>query len=232
MDVTDRSGTTAKLTEAKWGRFTKALNEFDGWVSRLRADFGAAAADFVVTHRLVETEIEQSRDLKKVLGGLHTHGYDLSLVESSDEMFRVKVVERETSAARHVTVPVELLAAPAYANLRRTYARLVDIVGAPPFTIALGKKREIAETFEQLRQTALDLAKDGIHVSRFKGLGEMNAPELRDTTMDPAKRMLIRVEVEDAAAADAVFSLLMGDQVEPRRLFIEQNAKDVRFLDV
>ena len=78
----------------------------------------------------------------------------------------------------------------------------------------------------------IDLAKEGIQVSRFKGLGEMNPSELWDTTMDPARRMLVRVEVEDASNADRIFSMLMGDQVEPRREFIEQNAKDVRFLDV
>ncbi|MDX6508404.1 MAG: gyrase subunit, partial [Gaiellaceae bacterium] len=72
----------------------------------------------------------------------------------------------------------------------------------------------------------------GIQLSRFKGLGEMNYGQLWETTMDPARRMLIRVDVEDASAADLRFSRLMGDQDEPRRLFIEQNAKDVRFLDV
>ena len=71
-----------------------------------------------------------------------------------------------------------------------------------------------------------------MQVGRFKGLGEMNASELWDTTMNPANRMLVKVEVEDAAAADTIFSMLMGDQVEPRRDFIEQNARDVRFLDV
>jgi DNA gyrase subunit B len=60
----------------------------------------------------------------------------------------------------------------------------------------------------------------------------MNPEELWETTMNPANRMLVRVEVEDAAAADRIFSMLMGDQVEPRREFIESNAKDVRFLDV
>ena len=84
----------------------------------------------------------------------------------------------------------------------------------------------------ELRYNSLELAKEGVQLGRFKGLGEMDPSELWETTMDPAKRVLVRVEVEDAAQADLIFSTLMGDQVEPRRLFIEQNAKDVRFLDV
>ena len=89
-----------------------------------------------------------------------------------------------------------------------------------------------AETFEGLRDRAVELTKEGIQISRFKGLGEMNYKQLWDTTMDPARRILIRVDVEDASRADLWFSRLMGDQVEPRKDFIEQNARDVRFLDV
>ena len=71
---------------------------------------------------------------------------------------------------------------------------------------------------------------DGIQ--RFKGLGEMPAKELWDTTMDPATRVLIKVTLADAAAADDLFSVLMGEDVELRRSFIQRNAKDVRFLDI
>jgi DNA gyrase subunit B len=232
MDVRDRAGTEWKLTEARWNRFSRALTEFEGWSSRLRSDFGAAPADFVVTHRLVETTAAEVADVKKALGSLDPNGYDVAVVEAAAESFKAKVIERETSAATHITVPAALLASPVYDHLKKAYARLVEIVGLPPFTITLGKKTRTAETFGALRHEALELAKEGIQISRFKGLGEMDPEDLWKTTMDPATRMLIRVEVEDAAAADLIFSMLMGDQVEPRREFIEQNAKDVRFLDV
>ena len=71
-----------------------------------------------------------------------------------------------------------------------------------------------------------------IDVSRFKGLGEMDWQELGDTTMDPATRTLLQVSVDEAAIADEIFSTLMGDDVDARRGFIQENAKDVRFLDI
>jgi len=231
-EVTDRGGTKQKLTEARYGRFSRALHEFEGWASRLRADFGTGPANFVIDHRLVETEAGVAGDVEEALAALARNGYELSVVEETPEGARVRVVERETSAATHVVLPTGLFTSPVYANLRKTYARLVEIVGAPPFELVLGKKTARPETFEELRAQALDLAKEGLRPRRFKGLGEMDPEELAQTTMDPTRRMLIRVEVEDAAGADQVFSTLMGDQVEPRRLFIEQNAKDVRFLDV
>jgi DNA gyrase subunit B len=231
MDVTDREGQTQKLTESRYGRFAKVLHEFDGWVSRLREDFGASAASFVVDHRLVETDARPGT-VEQALQTVDANGHELAVLESSDEAVHLRVVERETGASSTVVVPGELLASPIYANVRKTYARLAEIVGSPPFTIAIGKKVRTAKTFTELREHALELAKEGVQISRFKGLGEMDAEELAETTMNPANRMLIRVEVDDAAAADQVFSMLMGDQVEPRREFIEQNARDVKFLDV
>jgi len=232
MEVASRDGATQKLTEARYGRFARALHDFEGWSNRLRTDFGAPAANFVVAHRLVETDAEDAEAMERALAQIEPNGFEVSVLETTADGVRVKVVERETSAAEHVVVPTTLLGSPVYAGLRKSYARLQEVVGAPPFTITFGKKSAIADTFEALRSRTLDLAKEGIQVGRFKGLGEMDAEELASTTMDPSRRLLVRVTVEDAAAADLVFSMLMGDQVEPRREFIEQNAKDVKFLDV
>jgi DNA gyrase subunit B len=231
MEITDRAGGSQKLTEARYKRLAAALAEFEGYAARLRSDYGAPTVNFLIEHRLVEGA-EAGGDLKKALDSVELDGYELDLVDKVGEAFRVKVVEKETGAAKHVTVPAELLASPHYAQLATRYAKLQEIAGPPPYTITFGKKTRHADTFEQLRHRAIDLAKEGIEVGRFKGLGEMDPEDLWETTMNPANRMLIRVEVEDAAAADLAFSMLMGDQVEPRRLFIEQNARDVRFLDV
>ena len=143
------------------------------------------------------------------------------------------MVETETSATTDVEVPAALFESPIYDRVHKAHGRLAEIVGGlPPFALRLGKNAEQALTFDQLRDLALALAKSGIQITRFKGLGEMNASELWQTTMDPTRRMLIRVDVEDAAAADLWFSRLMGDEVEPRREFIEQNALEVKNLDV
>jgi DNA gyrase subunit B len=231
--VHDRNGDEVKLTEARWKRFTSSLAEFEGWSARLRSDFGHHAADLVISHRLVELEALTPDAVETALKSLPANGYTLSVLGKDADGLHVKVVEESTSSAEHVMLTSDLLASPIYTNLRKAHARLIEVAGPPPFTLQLGKKRAAAQTFSELRSSALDLAKEvGIQLSRFKGLGEMNESQLWETTMDPQKRLMIRVDVEDAHAADQVFSMLMGDQVEPRRLFIEENAKDVQFLDV
>jgi DNA gyrase subunit B len=233
LAVRDRTGAEVKLTEAKWKKFTGALAEFEGWFARLRADYGHHAAELVTGHRLVELDAVTPADVERAIAQLPSNGYTLSVLERDNEGLQVKVVEEATSAAQSIRLSAELLSSPIYANLRKAYGKLREVVGPPPFTLALGKKTADANTFSDLRSQSLDLAKEvGIQLSRFKGLGEMNAEQLWETTMDPAKRLLVRVDVEDAHAADQLFSMLMGDQVEPRRVFIETNARDVKVLDV
>jgi DNA gyrase subunit B len=97
------------------------------------------------------------------------------------------------------------------------------------------RRGDDAKGIEDLRELLTEVrsgGQKGMQVTRFKGLGEMNAEELRDTTLNPENRTLIQVTMEDAAAADDLFRILMGDKVEPRREFIEKHALEVKNLDV
>jgi len=231
IEITDRDGNRVSLTEHRYGKFVKDLNTFEGYLARLGAAFGDAAR-FVIAHRLVEHDAATLKEVEQLVGDAPANGYELSVAGREDGHLRVKIVELETSAASHVDLPAELVESEVYEKLRIAYERVAAQSGLPPFTLRHGKKTLVAETFEELREGVLTLAKEGLHLSRFKGLGEMNPEQLWETTMDPERRLLVRVDVEDASAADQMFSVLMGDQVEPRRAFIEQNARDVRFLDV
>ena len=106
-------------------------------------------------------------------------------------------------------------------------------VSSMPKTAARGKDADVTiESLEALVDFFIAAGKKGFDVNRYKGLGEMNPDTLWETTMDPAKRTLLQVKAEDHTEADLMFTTLMGDQVEPRRKFIEDNALDVKNLDI
>ena len=119
-----------------------------------------------------------------------------------------------------------------YRQFLRVHGQLIELAGTPPFTVRLGEHEAEALSFEELRRCVLQVAQRGSKLQRFKGLGEMNADQLGETTMAPETRTLQQVTMEDAYAAGELFSMLMGDQVEPRRDFIETHAKSVTNLDV
>src|SRR5689334_15302723 len=146
LQVSDRDGADVKLTEAKWKRFTGALAEFEGWFARLRSDYGHHAAELVTGHRIVELDAATPVDLEAVLASLPSNGFTLSVLDHDADRVSVKVVEEETSAAQTVGLSAELLASPIYAHLRSSYEKLVDVVGPPPFSVALGKHTAAPET--------------------------------------------------------------------------------------
>ena len=103
---------------------------------------------------------------------------------------------------------------------------------APPFITGTNGTSEEISTREALLEKVLAAAKKDLSIQRYKGLGEMNPEQLWETTMNPEKRTLLQVRIDDAVETDGIFSILMGDAVEPRRKFIEDNALDVRNLDI
>jgi DNA gyrase subunit B len=111
-----------------------------------------------------------------------------------------------------------------------------EYLAQPPlFKVFKGKNKNLVERYaftEDERDALIAELGPGAKVQRYKGLGEMDPAELKETTMDPERRTMLRVELDDAIAADETFTILMGDKVEPRREFIEQNAKYVSNLDI
>jgi len=188
---------------------------------------------FLEESQILDRGIRTPEELLEALGREQAKNepYTTELVSSDDGLIRVKATERRSNLARTHRLRRSLFDANEYRQLSRVHAELVKLAGTPPFTVKLGEETDDALSFEELRRAVLAVAGKGVKLQRFKGLGEMNADQLRETTMDPTTRTLAKVTMDDAAAADRLFTMLMGDKVEPRREFIEENAR-VATLDV
>jgi DNA gyrase subunit B len=236
LEIHDRNGKSFKLTESRWKRLTRLLKQYEGWASALRAAHGQGVVSFMQEARLLEEQIVDSAALIRHVSSEESngdgHAYKLKLIAEEPDEIVVRTFEEKSGLASTHHLRRAALDATEYHRLADVHRDLVALTGEPPFTVRLGDTSSDAATFEELRDQVLTIAQRGIDYYRFKGLGEMDAEELRETTMDPETRTLVQVTMEDAASADLVFSMLMGDQVEPRRAFIEENARLVTNLDV
>jgi DNA gyrase subunit B len=232
--VFDRHGTQFKLTEARWQKYSRLLKQYEGWASALRAEYGHDMVTFLEESALLDEQVSTVDGARELVSreGMEGEPYSTELLDEDGERLRIRAVETKTGLARTIHLRTALFADSEYQAFVRVHAQLVDLAGTPPFDVRLNDAPEEALSFESLRDAVLKVAQKGISLQRFKGLGEMNADQLRETTMDPASRTLQQVTMDDAATADRLFSMLMGDQVEPRRAFIEDNARAVANLDV
>jgi len=234
FELTDANGETKKLTSSRWQAYVRRSKEYEGWGSSLQAEFGHEVVRFLEESSLLDEGVGSVESAAELLRADAPEGatFDTEVLDATDSLLVVKALERKSGLARTHRLPAELFSHYDYRKFTEVHEALLKQVGRPPFEIEFGGRRNVALSFQALRGAVLELARHGVQLTRFKGLGEMNADQLRETTMDPASRTLARVTLEDATAADQIFSMLMGDQVLPRREFIEAHAKEVRFLDV
>ena len=234
FEITDSEGKTLKLTKDRWQRYVRQSKEYEGWSTALQAEFGNEVIRFVAESRILDEAVISIDEVRKVLSD-PDHEDDIfrtEILSKEGEDTVVKAVHNVSGLARNHTLPARLFESNEYRRFADIHAQLLSSIGRPPFKVTLKDRLEEAATFTEIYTAVLDLAKHGVQLTRFKGLGEMNADQLRETTMDPASRTLQRVTLEDATAADQIFSMLMGDQVAPRRDFIETYAKEASNLDV
>ncbi len=234
IQVFDRYNKPFKVTDARWKRFSRLLKQYEGWAAALRAAHGHGVVAFIEQARLLDENVTDVDGLLRLLSreGDEADPFTCALVRETETEVVVRTIERRTGLATTHELRRSALEANEYQRLASVHKELVELVGSPAFTVTLADNTAEAHSFTDLHDAILDVAQKGVQYYRFKGLGEMDPDELRETTMDPASRTLVRVTMEDAASADLVFSMLMGDQVEPRRAFIEDNARLVTNLDV
>jgi DNA gyrase subunit B len=234
FELTDANAKSRKLTDARWQRFNRRLKEYEGWADSLQAEFGHEAIRFLSESQILDAGAATIAGVKKLIEAEdpEEEPFETELISSDAEHLHVKAIHRRDGLAQSHLLPAALFKSSEYRHLVEVHAELLKQVGRPPFEVRLGDKRREADSFAELRRAILDLARHGVSMQRFKGLGEMNADQLRETTMDPATRTLQRVTIEDAALAERIFADLMGDKVEPRKAFIERHANEVKFLDV
>lgn len=181
----------------------------------------------------ITTRADLEKDKLEVLGArLAALGHDVSAPEPDEEhgLFQLRV-RSATRGRREFLVNLELWQTVELRQMAKLHPTLA-LLANPPLVVRHNGSVDELDSKEALLAHLMDAGKKGLVIQRYKGLGEMNPDQLWETTMDPARRRILEVRIDDAVEADRLFSVLMGDAVESRRQFIEDNALDVRNLDI
>ena len=178
--------------------------------------------------RALFADLAKVEDLKNLL---RREGFDVTDSKFDPEHSLHEFTAKDERLPNAAPVNHALHHASEYLTVQSLHEQLKDF-DRPPFKIQNGEGIQEAPNRKALIEMLMGAVKAKYHIQRYKGLGEMNPEQLWETTMDPAKRRLLQVRIEDAVEADGLFSILMGDAVEPRRRFIEDNALNVTNLDI
>jgi DNA gyrase subunit B len=175
------------------------------------------------------------KSLREVMNKTHP---EISFLEfylkpdSSSEMHnRLLLKSQRNGSLRTTEIDIHFLNSPDFKEIQKYFQEL-ETIGNPPYSIEIDNQSIPVNSLNDVLPTVLDYARKGKDIQRYKGLGEMNPEQLWETTMRPDTRVLLQVKIEAAMEADQMFTVLMGDNVEPRREFIEQHALEVRNLDI
>jgi DNA gyrase subunit B len=213
--------------------FLKRLSEFEklmDWFVMRRYD--PALVRLLLGEDVDPDLLKDHGKLEQVLGAVREHIPEATVGEVGfDEEHQSHKVEIRRQGTKALLLEEDFVKSPEYRTLRRLYEGVRDL-GRPPYFVRVkAVESEVAGSGELL-DFVLQVAKKGLTIQRYKGLGEMNPQQLWDTTMDPERRTLRQVAVEDSMQADDMFTVLMGDAVEPRKEFITKHALEARNLDI
>lgn len=231
-----------EIAGAALGKLVKQLISYDQILNIIGRKRDPRVIDAMVTAS--EVTVKTLADPKKIDPELDKIGahlkkifpdmgdFEVNMEDDPEHMSR-KLIYMTTWKGFHrqTVIDVDFLESAEINELRKLRQAFRD-VGTPPYTIECDGTKEEASFLRPARELVLKRGREGQTIQRYKGLGEMNPEQLWETTLSPERRTLLRVKVEDAVEADNIFTILMGDQVEPRREFIESNALNVRNLDI
>ena len=232
------SGSEEPLTEEVFYEFLHNMTDYFSALNLLRKrDFDTDLLSILIKNGVKDKIfLETKENIENLSKELTSCGYDPGEIEYDMErnIHEMDIYERKEGGKLLVRIGKELLSTNDYQRMLRNY-RKIESLDRPSFSISSkaedAKKITTLDTLAKLFEFVMAEAKKGINIQRYKGLGEMNADQLWETTMNPEKRIMLRVEIEDAEKADEIFTLLMGEEVEPRRNFIQKHALEVSSLD-